>query len=205
MTSSPTPACASFTTSAMPGETATFCGCADAGMRSMIAGAFVSATSGATSAASPDRGTGCETTANGAAGAITVLGCSDCAEGRAQPIKNTSPAANPRLHFRAMLVFIKAFFVAASLALATAAAELNIHYRLGFFISYSGTVNGLQRQRLQAPSEFEQFSADVLCQRESDGPRAFCAFMPATRSQGTGQVISWFEIDRSSCRHESVA
>src|ERR1051325_1116412 len=168
MTSSPTPAWASFTTSDIPGEMATFCGCADAGIRSMIAGALVSVTPAVSSLDPPEGGAGCGATTIGAAGATTVRGCSDCAEGRAQPRKNISPAANPRLHFRARLVFIKAFFVAARLALATAAAELNIHYRLAFSIGYSGGTNGLQRHGLRAQLKLALLFAKTNCQCEPD-------------------------------------
>src|SRR5687767_5103242 len=104
---------------------ARFSGCADAGMRSTTAGAFLSAPAGVASAMTAG------------VGATTVFGCSDCAEGRAQPRKNVRPATNPRLQCRTKFVFIRIFFVAPDTLLAIV-SRLNIHYRLALFIGYSG-------------------------------------------------------------------
>jgi hypothetical protein len=79
-------------------------------------------------------------TASGDAGAVTVFGGSVCAEGRAQPIENVSPAATIKLHCRTKLVFI---FVSLWLRARILVVErsLILHYRLAFSTDYSGRAN----------------------------------------------------------------
>src|ERR1043166_6171066 len=123
MTSSLTPDWASFTTSFKPGDKATS-DFVTGGMRSTMAGALV-----------PGAGAGallfCSTTTVGASctiggGATIALGCSGCADGRAQPRKNASPAANPRLICRTEFLFIKLFLLAPECVL-SGSAVLMIH------------------------------------------------------------------------------
>ena len=91
-------------------------------MRSRIAGAFVSIGLGAAGAAVTALlgggavGAGCATRATGA-GAATAFGCSDWADGRAQPRVKASPAANPTLHCRRKFVFIQSLFLLARMHL----------------------------------------------------------------------------------------